>query len=56
MLKAVKRTYSMKVGKRVFVCLHNKNLPPALRERVRPFVFGFLACWFDRLQNSRKAA
>jgi hypothetical protein len=50
MLKAIKKTYSMRFGRRVFVCLHNDNLPPALRKRVRPLVFGFVACWIDRLQ------
>ena len=56
MLKAIKKTYSMKFGRRVFVCLHNDQLPPALRKRVRPFVFGFVACWIDRLQARQGAA
>jgi len=56
MLKAIKKTFSMKLGNRVFVCLHNKQLPPDLRKQVRPFVFGFFACWIDRLQARRGAA
>jgi hypothetical protein len=56
MLKAIRKTFSMKLGSRVFVCLHNDQLPPALRKQVRPFVFGFVACWVDRLQAGQKAA
>ena len=56
MLKAIRKTFSMKFGSRVFVCLHNDSLPPALRKQVRPFVFGFVACWIDRLQARREAA
>lgn len=56
MLKAVNKTFSMKFGKRIFVCLHNDQLPPALRERVRPWVIGSLACWIDRLQPGSEAA
>jgi len=56
MLKAIRKTFSMKLGNRVFVCLHNKQLPPDLRKQVRPFVFGFFACWIDRLQARRGAA
>jgi len=56
MLKAIRNTYSVKLGSRLFVCLNNKQLTPALRERVRPFVFWCFACWVDRLQASRKPA
>lgn len=56
MLKAIRKTFSMRLGQRVFVCLHNEQLPPALRERVRPIVVGVIACWVDRLQASRKPA
>lgn len=55
MLKAVRKTFSVKLGRRVFVCLRNDELPPALREKVRPLVVGFLACWIDRV-SSRNAA
>ena len=56
MLKSIQRTFSMKFGSRIFVCLRNEQLPPALRKRVRPFVLGSLACWVDRLAAQRKTA
>lgn len=49
MLKAVPKTFSLKLGSRLFVCLRNKELPPELRQRVRPIVLGMMACWMDRL-------
>ena len=56
MLKSIHRTFSMRFGSRVFVCLRNEQLPPALRKRVRPFVLGALACWVDRLGSAQEKA
>lgn len=56
MLKAIRRTFSLKLGQRIFVCLSNEQLPPQLRKRVKPLVLAGMACWIDRLQASRKAA
>ena len=56
MLKAIRKTFSMRFGNRVFVCLRNEQLPPKLRQQVRPYVVGSLACWFDRLQPGRESA
>ena len=55
MLKSIRRTFSMRFGSRVFVCLRNEQLPPSLRKQVRPFVFGALACWVDRLTAPNEA-
>lgn len=49
MLKSIRKTFSMRVGSRLFVCLRNDSLPPSLRERIRPLVVGKVACWVDRL-------
>ena len=54
MLKAIKRTFSMKLGSRIFVCLRNEQLPPKLRQHVRPYVVGPLACWFDRMDSQQE--
>jgi hypothetical protein len=56
MLKAVHKTFSVKLGRRVFVCLRNDELPPGLRKKVRPLVVGTLACWVDRLHPDSKPA
>lgn len=56
MLKSIRRTFSMRLGNRVFVCLRNEQLPPGLRKRVRPLVVGALACWVDRLTTQHEAA
>ena len=53
MLKAVRRSFSMKLGNRVFVCLDDRQMPPALKAQVKPFVFCGFAFWTDQL-NSRE--
>jgi len=50
MLRAIRKTFSFRFGRRVFVCLHNEQLHPKLRKQVRPVVFGAIACWMDKIQ------
>jgi hypothetical protein len=38
----------LRLGQRVFVCMPNSQLGNGMRERIRPFIFGRLACWTDK--------
>lgn len=55
MLKAIRKTFSLKIRDRLLVCLPNKNMPAALRTRVQPRVFLCYACWVDRLASDKAA-
>ena len=41
-------SFLLRLGRRVCVCLPNKELNGNLRNRVRPLVIGRLACWCDK--------
>lgn len=45
-------SFSLRLGKRVFVCLKKSCLDNNLRERIKPFNIPFLACWTDRLSEA----
>jgi len=38
----------LKLGSRVCVCLRNSSMDDGLRARIRPFIIGWYACWFDK--------
>ena len=44
----IKTSLLLKLGSRVCVCLRNDRLDDSLRARIRPFVIGWFACWFDK--------
>jgi hypothetical protein len=56
MLRGIRRTFSMKLGQRLFVCLSNQQLPPELRKRIRPVVLAGVACWMDRITSKNRTA
>lgn len=56
MLKAVRNSFSLKLGSRIFVCLNNRQMPPQLRAKVKPLVVGVFACWADRIKRSQNPA
>lgn len=55
MLKAIRRTFSFRFRNRVMVCLPNRQMPEALRKRVRPRVLFCMACWVDRIETGKPA-
>jgi len=55
MLKAIRRTFSLRFRDRVVVCLPNRQMPEALRKRVRPRVLFCMACWVDRIETEKPA-
>lgn len=55
MLKAIRKTFSLRIRNRIMVCLPNRQMPDALRERVRPKVFLCMACWMDRIVPDKAA-
>ncbi len=55
MLKAIRRTFSLRFRNRVMVCLPNRQMPEALRKRVRPRVLFCMACWVDRIETGKPA-
>ena len=55
MLKAIRRTFSLRFRDRVMVCLPNRQMPDALRKRVRPRVLFCMACWVDRIGQEKTA-
>jgi hypothetical protein len=44
----IKTSLLLKLGRRVCVCLRNDQMDDRLRARIRPFVIGWFACWFDK--------
>ncbi len=49
MLKSIgKASLFMKLGKRVCVCMRNKQLDKGFRAKIRPFVIGWYSCWCDK--------
>lgn len=49
MLKNIgKYSLLLRWGQRIFVCMPNRRLGDGMRERIRPYVFGGLACWTDK--------
>ena len=49
MLKSLgKAALHLKFGNRVCVCLRNDSIDDRFRARIRPFVIGWFACWFDK--------
>jgi hypothetical protein len=48
MLRSIGRTLKLRLGRRVCVCMRDMSLSDGLRDRIRPFVFGGIACWCDR--------
>ncbi len=40
--------FFLRLRSRIFACMRNDQLEPSLRDRIRPFIFGGYACWFDR--------
>jgi hypothetical protein len=38
----------LKLGSRVCVCLRSNRMDAGLRARIRPFMIGWYACWFDK--------
>lgn len=44
----IKTSLLLKLGSRVCVCLRNDLIDDRLRARIRPFVIGWFACWFDK--------
>lgn len=52
-LKAIKKTFSLKFRDRLLVCLPNSRMPQALRKRVQPRIFCCFACWVDRLAEHK---
>ena len=44
----IRTTLLLKLGSRVCVCLRNDHMDDDVRARIRPFVIGSFACWFDR--------
>lgn len=55
MLKAIRKTFSLKFRGRLFVCLRNDRMPAALRKRVHPRVFCCFACWVDHMTPDKAA-
>jgi len=43
-----KASLLLKLGSRVCVCLRNNRMDAGLRARIRPFIIGWYACWFDK--------
>ena len=44
----IRTTLLLKLGSRVCVCLRNDHMDDNIRARIRPFVIGWFACWFDK--------
>jgi hypothetical protein len=45
---SIRTSLLLKLGSRVCVCLRNDQMDPRMRARIRPFVIGWFACWFDK--------
>lgn len=52
MLKSVgKALFQLRFGRRVCVCLRNKQIDKALRNTVRPYDLGWFSCWCEHPEN-----
>lgn len=38
----------LRFGRHICICLPSRRLSQGLRDRIRPLVFGGVACWCDR--------
>jgi len=43
-----KVTFLFRLGSRVCTCLPTRNMDDRLRDRIRPWILGWLACWCDK--------